>query len=69
MITTMYYSNVCISMVTIAKGLVNMTCFIDNAVRKRIRRAFRHISKKSCIKFVPKMEKHKDYVRFISGTG
>ncbi|CAB4004782.1 zinc metallo ase nas-4-like [Paramuricea clavata] len=42
---------------------------IDNAARRRIRRAFRHISKRSCIKFMPKMKKHKDYVRFISGTG
>ncbi|XP_028402556.1 zinc metalloproteinase nas-1-like isoform X2 [Dendronephthya gigantea] len=52
-------------------GLVPYTIedSIDNAVRKRIRRAFRHISKRSCIKFIPRLKKQKDYVKFISGRG
>ncbi|XP_046854243.1 zinc metalloproteinase nas-14-like [Xenia sp. Carnegie-2017] len=42
---------------------------VDTPVRKRIRRAFRHISKRSCISFIPRMEKHKDYITIKSGVG
>lgn len=42
---------------------------IGMAISKRIRRAFRHISKRSCITFVPRLKKEKNYIHFINGYG
>ncbi|XP_028402566.1 zinc metalloproteinase nas-4-like [Dendronephthya gigantea] len=40
---------------------------MDKKGRRVIRKAMRNLARKTCVTFIPKQDKHTDYVRFVSG--